>query len=274
MSAEKETPSGTAKQQAERLKAEWLKAERQNFQGWDFSHLEGRMLEEPLHWDYDALVRRHLRPHHALLDMGTGGGEYLLTLGHPSANTSVTEAWPPNVALCKEKLAPLGITVRPAEDDARLPYEDDAFDIILNRHEAFVPGEVWRLLRPGGFFITQQVGGQNNVALSAFLLPGFTPSYPQHDLAHSRTALQKQGFAILEAIEQFPALRFTGADALVTFAKIIEWEFPGFSVEASLEPLLALHQQVARQGCIQSREHRFFLVCQKPSVGQKPLVKT
>ncbi len=33
------------------------------------------------------------------------------------------------------------------------------FDLILNRHESYHPGEIARVLAPGGTFLTQQVGG-------------------------------------------------------------------------------------------------------------------
>lgn len=47
------------------------------------------------------------------------------------------------------------------------------FDIIISRHEAFDIDEVYRLLKPNGLFITQQVGGLNNKELSQFLISDF-----------------------------------------------------------------------------------------------------
>lgn len=73
-------------------------------------------------------------------------------------------------------------------NDSQLPFEDNTFDIIINRHESFDINEVMRILKTNGIFITQQVGGKNN--------------------------------------EYFPYLRFKDIGAIVYFAKIIEWEFP------------------------------------------------
>ena len=82
-----------------------------------------------------------LRPGVRLLDMGTGGGELLLTLGHPYELTSVTEGWEPNLALCQKKLAPLGITVKyyDSEKGVPLPFPDDSFDLVIDRHESLRP---------------------------------------------------------------------------------------------------------------------------------------
>jgi hypothetical protein len=93
------------------LRQTWLAEESAPFSGWDFSRLDGRMITEPLPWNYRTIVERCLRPNFKLLDMGTGGGEFLLSLNHPPQNTCVTEAYPPNIELCFKQLAPLRITV-------------------------------------------------------------------------------------------------------------------------------------------------------------------
>ena len=48
--------------------------------GWDFSHIRGRVEEAPLPWDYKQKVLDFLKPQSVILDMGTGGGEFLLSL--------------------------------------------------------------------------------------------------------------------------------------------------------------------------------------------------
>ena len=55
--------------------------------------------------------------------------------------------------------------------------------------------------------------------------------------------------------------------ALVYFAKVIEWEFPGFSVDKCAEQLWELQEQLERDGFIESREHRYLLAAQKPEDG-------
>jgi len=63
------------------------------------------------------------------LDLGTVGGEFLLTLNHPYNLTSVTESYPPNVELCYDKLSPLGIEVKQTFNDKNHPFDDSTFDI-------------------------------------------------------------------------------------------------------------------------------------------------
>ncbi|MBU5439198.1 class I SAM-dependent methyltransferase [Tissierella sp. MSJ-40] len=250
-----------------KLKEYWLAEEKKSFQGWNFSYISNRKSEEPLPWDYDKIIRQYLKADSVLLDMGTGGGEYLLSLEHPYQNTFATEAYPPNVELCKNTLIPLGIDVRQVFNDHDLPYENYMFDIIINRHESFDINEVYRLLKPNGLFITQQVGGLNNKEISKFLIDDFKEiTSSDHNLANNIELIQNRGFTILKAEEYFPKLKFFDVGALVYFAKIIEWEFPNFTVDSCYEKLCELHSIIEEQGFIESREHRFIIVAQKLSI--------
>lgn len=254
--------------QLQQLKQKWKQAEAQAFRGWDFSYIAGQMISEPLPWDYKDIVTQYLKSDYKLLDMGTGGGEFLLTLDHPYDLTSVTEAYPPNIEICKNKLVPLGITVQAITDDHHLGFADECFDMIINRHEAFDPRELNRLLRPNGYFITQQVGGLNNKDLSHKVgikrAEGDSEhNYSEHHLDNNLDLLRKAGFKVLVSNECYPKVTFASVEAFVYFAKIIEWEFPRFSVETCFEQLCELQNEFKENGFIVGTEHRFMIVAQK-----------
>ena len=75
-------------------------------EGWDFSHLTGRWKSDPLPWYYGAIIKHYLHSSNKLLDLGTGGGEFLLTLAHPDNCTFVTEGYLPNYDRCMQILTP------------------------------------------------------------------------------------------------------------------------------------------------------------------------
>lgn len=233
--------------------------------GWDFSHIDGRYTEEEdLPWNYRDAILRYLRPDSRILDVDTGGGEFLLSLGHPSENTAATEAYPPNAALCRQTLLPLGIDFRTADGKGILPFDDETFDMVINRHGDFNPREIYRVLKPGGLFITQQVGAENDRELVALLLPEVKKlPFPEQYLGITSEKFKAEGFQILEEAECFRPIRFFDVGALVWFARIIEWEFPGFSVERCAERLLEAQKLLELLGCIEGQIHRFFLVARK-----------
>ena len=249
-----------------KLIEQWQAEERiAHIHGWDFSHLDGRYEEEnDLPWDYRATIQQHLTPATRLLDLDTGGGEFLLSLNHPHRLTAATEAYPPNVELCRQVLTPLGVDFREGDSIDPLPFADGAFDMVIDRHGEYVPAEIARVLKPGGLFITQQVGADNDRELVELLLddPPELP-FPDQRLAIAARKFEQAGFAVLEGQEAFRPIRFFDVGALVWFARVIVWEFPGFSVERCLNGLLRAQAMLEETGVIEGTAHRFLLVAQK-----------
>ena len=233
--------------------------------GWDFSHIAERSLEQTdFPWDYRQAICRYLTPDKKLLDTDTGGGEFLLSLGHPYENTAATEGYGPNVDLCHQALLPLGIDFRPGAVPEGLAFEDETFDVIINRHGDLNPTEFWRLLKPGGIFITQQVGAENDRALVQLLCGDVPMPFPEQYLEIAEKKFLQAGFEILEKQECYRPYHFFDVGALVWFARVIPWEFPDFSVDTHLENLLQAQAQLEHDGVIKGTTHRFFLVARKP----------
>jgi SAM-dependent methyltransferase len=232
--------------------------------GWDFSHIHGRYEEEnDLPWDYEQIVRQHLNDSIRLMDYDTGGGEFLLSLNHPYSQTAATEGYPPNVKLCREKLLPLGINFKECSDPANIPFEDESFDLIINRHGDFDAKEIHRLLRSNGVFITEQVGGDNDRDLVEMVLPGTEKPFPHLNLAEQRKCFERAGFQILKAEEAYRPIKFYDVGAFVWFAHVIEWEFPDFSVDKCFERLLKMQEMIDKAGKIEGTIHRYLIVAKK-----------
>ena len=159
---------------SQELYQRWKEEERAaHIKGWNFSHISGRYEEEnQLPWNYRDTILQHLREDDRLLDIDTGGGEFLMTLGHRPENTYATEGYQPNYELCWETLVPQGIHLAYLADDEALPWADGFFDVVINRHGHMNLAEIYRTLKPGGLFITQQVGEDNDRELVELLTPG------------------------------------------------------------------------------------------------------
>lgn len=248
---------------------EWIEAWKKeesiaHIHGWDFSHIEGRYTEqEDLPWDYREEILTFLQLDMRILDIDTGGGEFLLSLKHPYGNTAAMEGYGPNVALCRETLLPLGIDFRPGDGKGTLPFADGSFDMVTNRHGDFNAAEIYRVLKPGGLFVTQQVGAENDRELVALLCGETEMPFPEQYLDITERKFREAGFEILKGEECFRPIRFFDVGALVWFARIIQWEFPGFSVEKNLEGLKKAQSLLEEQGRIEGRIHRFLLTARK-----------
>ncbi|MBS5111321.1 MAG: methyltransferase domain-containing protein [Coprobacillus cateniformis] len=250
----------------EQLLNEWLKEEKvAHIKGWDFSHLQDRYVEEDqLPWDFYTVIKKYLTNDMQLLDMETGGGEFLLSLNHPKNMTSAIEGYKPNVDYCRKVLLPLGVDFKEADGEEVLPFPNQKFDIITNRHGNYNVSELRRLLKNNGLFMTQQVGAENDRELVELLLSkNIELPFPNQYLKIKEKELRDNHFEIIESGEVFQPIKFYDVGALVWFARIIEWEFVGFSVESCLENLYNAQRILEEKGVIEGKIHRFYIVARK-----------
>ncbi|HEX3722192.1 MAG TPA: class I SAM-dependent methyltransferase [Nitrolancea sp.] len=129
--------------------------------GWNFASMKVDC--DPVPWDYEDVVREYLWSDCRVLDIGTGGGEVFLRLAPLFREGIGIDADPEMIRVAGEN-SPVSMCDRvsfltmPAE---ALRFPDASFDVILNRQAPFVLAEIARVLRPGGIFVSQQVGDHN-----------------------------------------------------------------------------------------------------------------
>ena len=240
-------------------------AEQSGFSGWDFSYLNGRWQSEDPSWDYMAKVRPLAGQVDALLEMDTGGGERFATLQPFPPQTYALENYPPNVALARERLEPLGVRVLQCESYAKLPFENDSLDLVINRHGEFDAGEIFRILKPGGKFITQQVGGLHYKELNEAIDPAIRYPYWDWNLAAVVQQLADAGFQIVEQAEEFPPTAFYDIGAIAYYLKAIPWQIPGFSIEKYRQQLAQIHRVIQETGSFVTNNHYFIIEAVKPA---------
>jgi len=218
--------------------------------GWDFGWMAGRATGSEPSWSYPGLARPLVARSTAVLDLDTGGGELLASLGPLPPGTIATEGWEPNLAVARERL---GIDVRYAPGPA-LPVGDEAADLVLNRHGRLDAAEVARVLRPGGVLFTQQVGSDDCAEINAAL--GAPPAYGKTWTASAAvTQLRAAGLRVTDVREEWPEFVFHDVGALVFQLRAVAWQVPGFTVEGHADALRRIHGQ----GGFRARSHRFLI---------------
>jgi SAM-dependent methyltransferase len=229
----------------------WRREEAQPFTGWDFSYLDGRLVEEKPPWSYMGRAAALMQRASAVLDMGTGGGERLLSLrAHWPETVVVTEGYAPNVRLAEARLGPLGIEVVRVSltPEGLMPFETGEFDLVLNRHSGLNADEVARVLAPGGVFLTQQIHGLwAQDLLAAF---GAEPKWPDATPEIDVARLEAAGLEIRTVETWQGRLTFHDVGAIVYYLKAVPWLVPGFSVATHTDVLLRLHARLEREGAL------------------------
>ena len=212
-------------------------------EGWDFSYLENKILEDKPPWDYARLARSLVKKSNSVLDMGTGGGEVFSSFA-PFRKAAATEGYPPNYLLAKKRLGSLGVKVVKFSNSTtrNLPFKSGEFDLVLNRHDAFNVGEVFRILKSGGIFLTQQVAKDSFGDLMKFF--GARPQFNVASFREVKKKMKVEGFNVAFAEEWKGRIEFADVGALVYFLKNCPWIVKDFSVVEHLKYLLKLQKRL------------------------------
>ncbi len=243
---------------------QWKREESEPFEGWDFSHIAGRYVEEQPSWSYMNIARKLMLRSKIALDLGTGGGERLLEMKDCfPKRVAATEGYPLNFALARRRLSSHGVEVVEAEESlkATIPFADGEFDLVIDRHSAYNASEVARVLRHNGVFLTEQVDGTSLMDLHHEF--GCEPQWPFFTLDYALELIKPTGLKVVDAREWKGETVFKDVGALVYFLKAIPWIVPGFMVETHFKQLLNLHERIQKEKQLAFTENLFLIRAKK-----------
>jgi SAM-dependent methyltransferase len=240
-------------------------AESVPIEGWDFTWLDGRASEERPSWHYSERVADRIGRCSRMLDIETGGGELLASLARVPPLLVATEGWRPNVLVAAHRVHSRGGHVvmvggiRPG-----LPFGDCTFDLVTSRHPVVTWWqEVARVLCPGGWFCSQQVGPRSVGELTEFMI-GPQPPSAARDPETARAYAQAAGLEVHELRSETLRTEFRDIGAVVYFLRLVVWVVPGFTVDRYRERLEELHDQIVMSGPFVAYATRFLMEARKP----------
>ena len=231
--------------------------------GWDFSWFNGRATEERPSWGYSRLLAQRMRRARAALDIQTGGGEVLGQIPDPPPALVATESWPPNIDAARRNLRRVRARVVEADDEADLPFLPGSFDLVTSRHPTDVVWEeIARVLRPGGTYLSQQVGAGSNRELTDFMM-GPQPVSQCRSARRAGACAEEAGLAVADLREQALRVEFFDVGAVVYFLRKVLWTVPGFTVDGYRDQLARLHEHIQAHGSFVSHAQRFLIEARK-----------
>ncbi|WP_127498010.1 class I SAM-dependent methyltransferase [Actinoplanes solisilvae] len=218
-------------------------------EGWDFSWFAGRATEQRPSWGYAGLVAARLAHAEAALDVQTGGGEvfaYALSqAGREPGLVAAVESWPPNLAVARKNL---GGNVVAVAETAGLPFRDGTFDLVVSRHPVHTGwAETARVLRPGGIFLSQQIGAGSNRELSEAMMGPLPPPEGRHPEQIAAEA-EAAGFEVLRVRGERLRAEFYDIAAVAHFLRKVVWTVPGFTIERYRDRLRDVHEEITVKG--------------------------
>ncbi|MGN7415992.1 class I SAM-dependent methyltransferase [Paenibacillus sp. SAF-068] len=233
--------------------------------GWNFSSMN--VISEKIGWNFYEEVVCHTRSSDLLLDIGTGGGEAILSIaGEPLLLVGIDLAQE-MIETAQRNLQTAGVhpNVRFLHMDAEnLAFPKHFFNVVSSRHSGFSASEVFRVLAEGGIFLTQQVSehDKSNIAeafgrgQSLGIQPGTLMERYKHEL-------QTAGFHDIQAREYNVVEHYATPEDLMfllTHAPII----PDFGkVETDFERFQQFVREHYEEKGIRTNSARFMITARK-----------
>jgi SAM-dependent methyltransferase len=232
--------------------------------GWDFSGVHAEYA--PMLWDYVDVVCQYLKPTDRVLDIGTGGGEIFLSLAPyfcEGVGIDLNPAMLKTARHNKSKWSIENVSLMQM-DGADLRFDAEEFDVVLLRHLRVYVGEIVRVLRPGGYFITQMVGQRSSLnILEAF---DWTPASFGSDwwqpVAELADQFRLHGCHIIAQAEYDVPYWFCDIKSFLFWLMSVPWpeEIELEKHWQIINQILETHQ--TERG-IETNEHRGLLIVQK-----------
>jgi len=206
-------------------------------------------------------VREHARGARAVLDLGTGGGERLAEMrAELPARLVATEEWHVNAPVARARLAPLGVEAVRATT-AALPFRDASFGVVLSRHETIVPDEALRVLGPGGWLLTQQVGMHQWREARPFFERWI--DHGDHRTTYAE-ALRAAGCTV-ESREHEQRVAYPNIGPFVFMLAVAPWHVPDLDPERDLDALLAMERACTTDDGFVVSECHYLITARKPA---------
>ncbi|VTR31446.1 Uncharacterized methyltransferase ycgJ [Actinobacillus pleuropneumoniae] len=231
--------------------------------GWDFSKV--RWISEGVEWNFYDEVSKRCTSSDILLDIGTGGGENLLSIASKAAllvGIDLSHAMIETARNNKRKAA--ASNVRFVQMDAgMLQFPEAFFDLISCRHSPFRASEVARVLTDDGVFLTQQVRECDKTNLAQAFGRGQSSREDGALMEDYKRELRLAGFRDIQCAE-YDAVEYYEREEDLIFLLKHTPIIPGFGQEESDFRILQQFIEEHRTDLgIRTNSARFMIVARK-----------
>ena len=226
--------------------------------GWDFARMN--VQREAVPWEYADIVARYVRPSDEVLDVGTGGGERFSRMAGLFSGGLGVDIDPEMIRLAEQASGAGNLEFRVCS--ARLEDVTAAFPVIINRHAELDLAAITAHLKPGGYFVTQQVGERNMACVRAAL------GQPAGEPPVSAAAITGCGLRLVAFCEYDVEYVVRDIESLLFWLSALDLLHANLDGGAALASAATLNQillgHVDVRGFV-TNEHRYLAIAQQPA---------
>ncbi len=225
-------------------------------QGWDFSSM--KTWRAPVDWDYLEEVKKYLNPSSSVLDIGTGGGERFIQLSNIFKNGLGVDIDPKMIDIARQNAHAVD-NVEFIVSSEKLARIEKDFDLILNRHAPFNLTAIFNHLKPGGYFITQQVGENNMQNVKKAL------NQKHENPTITKNEILKNGLSIVSFQEYDVEYVVKDIESLIFWLKALDMLHADIATNKAIdnvEILNAILKGNVDEGGFVTNEHRYLVIAE------------
>ncbi len=166
-------------------------------QGWNFDAIKPIVINNS-GFDYYEELKKHITPSTILLDIGCGSGEKTLKIFANAKKVVMIDSeieMLKRVEDNKQKLLfsaeQQKIETKLANGQKVLPFADETFDLVVSRHCGANMKEVFRILKSGGIFISEDVDDHDCLELKKYFSRGQNWGYILKNTFHKTQTFEQ-----------------------------------------------------------------------------------
>lgn len=184
------------------------------------------------------------------------GGEYVSQFEYLPPLTYVVEA---QNEKAEEKLENRNVKVTKLTTEGKLPFKDERLDVVVNELSNYDKYDLYRVVKPGGYIIVNQMGSDNYKELINIFLPFKLNG--RWDKESCSQTLSDIGLEIVESAEDYGYIRFDSLASFIQFMKGMT------RTDVAQERFINFYSHVLKQikenKYFELTTHRFMVVARK-----------
>lgn len=202
------------------------------------------------------IVSRYLDDQSHLAAISLDGGEYVSSFNSLPPITYAVEA---QYEKAQDKLNDRSVKVTRLTDDGKLPFKDERLDVVVNELANYDKYDLYRVVKPGGYILVNQMGSDNYKELINIFLP--FKLHGRWDLESGSKTLSEIGLEIVDGVEEHGYVRFNTLTSFIHFMKGIT------RADITQDRFMNFYGQVLKQikekSYFELTTHRFMIVARK-----------
>ena len=187
--------------------------------------------------------------------------------------TSQFEKLPPitysvelNPTKARETLEEKGVKVTTFTSQGKMPFKDEKLDVVVNELSNYDKFEMYRILKPGGYLVVDQLGSDNYKEIINMFIPFKLKG--QWNKEACQSTLTEIGFDIVDSYEDVGHIRFHSLSAVLAFMKSISPERVE-NYEQFMNFYADVLKKIKKNQFYEITTHKFMVIARKNDMKQE-----